>query len=278
MKKPKQTPAEMIEESPRDEGASATGSQTLLRGLDLLEAVVERPLGLNELAATVGLNRSTTHRLASALADRGYLRLIPRDGYRLGPKLLELGFVARQQIDLARVAHPIIEQLSHATGDAVHLGVLDGDSALYIDKIPGTRRVEIGSRVGERHPLCSTGLGKALLLDAPEAEWQRLFEQHEVRGPGSRPVGFAAWAKRMRGYVAAGCAFDLEENEDHIRCVAAPVRDDNGKIIAAISVSSAAQYMDDARMDELAVIVEQSAQAISREIGFASRKKSSSKG
>jgi DNA-binding IclR family transcriptional regulator len=246
------------------EGRSPSGSQTLLRGLDVLEAVSEGPVGLPELAARLELTRSTTHRLAAALVERRYLNFVPREGYSLGPKLLELGFHAQQQKDLSRVARPYLEALAASTEDTVHLGVLDKGRALYLDKIPGRRRIEISSRVGERQPLRSTGLGKALILDEDERRWRELYEGEE--GPFS--VGRDEWLGRMKDYAQCGHAFDLEENEDRIRCVAAPIRDVSGRIAGAISLSSAAQYMDDRRMQELTAEVRQTAEAISRELGW----------
>ena len=82
------------------------------------------------------------------------------------------------------------------------------------------------------------------------------------------PIDPALWRERMAGYAEAGRAFDLEENEDQIRCVAAPIRDVAGKIVGAISVSSAAQYMDDQRMVDLATEVVDTAKAISTELGW----------
>lgn len=242
------------------------GSQTLLRGLDIVEAVAERTVPLADLARMIGLTRSTTHRLATALVDRGYLNLLPRTGYQLGPKLLQLGFLAQQQMDLVQVARPHLEILAAATGDTVHLGVLEGDSALYLVKIPGRRRVEIRSRVGDRHPLTSTGLGKALLLDDDPGRWETLFHHDQARG--SAKTDYLGWIRRMHGYAEHGHAFDLEENEDLIRCVAAPVRDASGKIVAAISVSSAAQYMADDRMEALTRDIRETADAIGQDLGW----------
>ncbi len=210
------------------------GSQTLLRGLDVLEAMIDGAVTLADLARRLSLTRSTAHRLANALIDRQYLTFTPRLGYQFGPKLLELGFHAQRQLDIVQVGHPHIEALASVTDDTVHLGVLDHDRALYLDKIPGRRRIDISSRVGERHPLTSTGLGKALLLDDRPARWKSIFEQDQ--GSGSPKVDYAGWEERMRGYVARGRAYDLEENEDLIRCVAAPVRDASSRIVAAISV------------------------------------------
>jgi DNA-binding IclR family transcriptional regulator len=243
------------------------GSQTLLRGLDVLEAVASGVNNLGDLAATLKLNRSTVHRLAASLVERRYLTFTPRNGYGLGFKSLELGYQARAQLTIPRVAKDHLEKLAALTGDTVHLGVLDGMRAFYLDKIPGRRRVEISSRVGDMQPLRSTGLGKALLLDENDQKL-RDFYRYEENGDQRYSVPESTWMRRMREYAKLGYAFDLEENEDRIRCVAAPIRDATGKIKAAISISSAAQYMDDERMQALTKDVLRAAQQISRELGW----------
>jgi DNA-binding IclR family transcriptional regulator len=242
------------------------GSQTLIRGLDVIELVADGPIALGELADRLGLTRSTTHRLASALVDRRYLRFVPRSGYSLGPKLLELGFRVRDELDLPRVAAPQLERLALLTEDTVHLGILDRGRVQYLDKIAGKRRINISSRVGELQPVHSTGLGKALILDHDEESWGNFFRAEN--SSQRTPDALAKWLERMRTYARAGYAFDLEENEDQIRCVAAPIRDVAGRIIAAISVSSAAQYMSDQRMQTLATDVVETARRISEDLGW----------
>jgi DNA-binding IclR family transcriptional regulator len=260
------TSNDISESAPPEERSGPQGSQTLLRGLDMLDQVIDGPVNLVELSARMKLTRSTTHRLANALIDRGFLTFLPREGYQLGPKLLHLGFLAQAQVDLVHSARPHLEALAGLSEDTVHLGRLDNERALYLDKISGRRRVEISSRVGDRHPLTSTGLGKALLLDTPAPQWRRLFDiEHDTGAPA---IDYKLWSKRMTGYVKSGCAFDLEENEDQIRCVAAPIRDASDRIIAAISVSSAAQYMDDDRMTDLSADVMATARAISVDLGW----------
>jgi DNA-binding IclR family transcriptional regulator len=245
-----------------------SGSQTLFRGLDVLEIVAETgAITLPQLSERLGLTRSTVHRLAGALVERRMLTLTPRAGYSLGPKLLELGDLARQQMDLPRLARPHLERLWTQLGDTIHLGVLEENRALYLDKLTGRRRINISSSVGERQPVRSTGLGKALILDESEARWRELYALEEG-GKSSGRAAEARWLDAMRRYAAQGYAFDLEENEDRIRCVAAPVRNAVGKIIAAISVSGAAQYMDDERMKTIAVDITGTAQSIARELGW----------
>jgi len=242
------------------------GSQTLFRGLDVIEVVAEGPIALGDLADRLGLTRSTVHRLASALTERRYLTFIPRSGYSLGPKLLELGFRVRDELDLPRVAAPRLERLALLAGDTVHLGVLDRGQVLYLDKIPGKRRINISSRVGELRPVPSTGLGKALILDHDEQAWIDFFRAEN--GNRRTSISLQDWLARMRAYAQAGYAFDLEENEEQIRCVAAPVRDVTSQITAAISVSSAAQYMSDQRMRELTKDVVETARRISEDLGW----------
>jgi DNA-binding IclR family transcriptional regulator len=257
------TPAE----KPGKKGKGLVGSQTLVRGLDVLDVVAAGATTLATLAEALDLNRSTAHRLASTLVEHRYLTFTARVGYALGPKLIELGHWARDQMSFPKVARTHIEVLAASTGDTVHLGILDDTRALYLDKIPGSRRVEIRSRIGDRHPLRSTGLGKALIIDLSEARWRELYEAENLDGK-RYGITYNTWLQRMRAYAKAGYALDLEENEDRIRCVAAPVRDATDTIIGAISVSSAAQYMDDARMESLADEVRSTARAISRALGW----------
>ncbi len=252
-----------------DAGRARLGSQTLLRGLDVIDVVAEGPIKLGELAERLGLTRSTTHRLASALTARRYLSFVPHSGYSLGPKLLELGFRVRDELDLPRVAAPHLERLALLTEDTVHLGILDQGHVLYLDKVPGKRRINISSRIGELQPVTSTGLGKALILDLDEDAWVELFRAERTQRRGE--ISVQDWLERMRRYVRSGFAFDLEENEDQIRCVAAPIRDVAGRTIAAISVSSAAQYMSDHRMQTLSRDVVGTARRISEDLGWTGR-------
>ncbi len=249
------------------EAKTNTGALTLMRGLEVLDRVARGDNTLAKISRSLGLNKSTVHRLATTLVDGRYLILSPRDGYSLGTKLLELGYMASQQITITRVAHPHLLKLSADTGDTVNLGILDHHQVHYIDKIPGTRRIEVRCVIGERQPLRPTGLGKALLMDSEEEHWREVFLR-EARDQPHYRYDLKSWLEVMKGYKAEGFALDMDENEDRIRCVAAPIRDINGKIIAAISVSSAQQYMDEARMTNLREYVKDTALAISRDFGF----------
>ncbi|CAH1694740.1 D-galactonate regulator, IclR family [Hyphomicrobiales bacterium] len=252
----------------RPEAPGTQGAQTLMRGLDVLEAIASGATDLPALAKKLGTTRTTTHRLASALVDRRYINFTPREGYSLGPKLLELGFQARRDMPLSKAAHGHLQRLAEHTLDTVQLGILDEGVVFYIDKVPGQRRFEIRSSVGDRHPVWCTGLGKALVLDMSEARWASFLD---ARGPGLPPLSPSsrtAWFDQMRSYAQKGVAFDLEESEPQLRCVAAPIRDASGAIVAAVSVSSLAPYMQPDRMQALSHDVRETARAISAALGW----------
>jgi DNA-binding IclR family transcriptional regulator len=255
-----------------DGSMQQAGTQTLLRGLAILEAAAAGVRDLRSFGAVLGTTRSTTHRLVSSLVQARYLRQV-QGGYLLGPKLIELGTIALEQMPLTAVARAHLQSLADETLDTIHLGVRDGDDVLYIDKIPGQRGLEMRSRVGHRMPLASTGIGKAMMLDLAPQSWRDLFDasRRTLAGVSFRPdhsLEPDTFLKRMATYSAGGYTFDLEENEISIRCVAAPVRDASGAIVAALSVASTIPYMPLERMDELIPVVQREARAISQELGW----------
>lgn len=259
--------------SPESTPPAPTGTQTLLRGLAVIQAVASGARDLKDIARLSGTTRSTTHRLASCLVEERYLRVLPQVGYLLGPKLIELGFQAREEVPLAMLARPYLDHLSGLTGDTVHLAVRDGDEVLYLHKNPGRNGPEMRSRVGHRMPLARTGIGKALLLDSSEAEWRRLFDlslpvvERNPLWPNHQQQSWEQVRQRMLEYVEGGYAFDLEDNEPSIRCVAAPIRDASKQIVAGISIASTVPYMPLEKMLELVPLIKETAARLSAELG-----------
>ncbi len=251
--------------------AKVVGTQTLVRGLALLECVAEGVSHVKGISTRLGTRRSTTHRMLSSLVAEGYLHHVPHRGYTLGPQLIRLGQRALEQRPIAGIARRQIEDLARRTADTIHLGVLDGAKVLYLDKIPGTRGLEMRSRIGQQMPLALTGLGKALMFGVARERWHGLYE--EALGLASRdahPLPWLEYEAQLDEATRRGWAYDLEENELGIRCVAAPVHDISGGIVAAISISSPIFYMAEARMRELGPVVRATADAISRDLGWES--------
>lgn len=215
------------------------------------------------------LTRSTAHRLTVALAERDLVRNTAQ-GYQLGPKLLALAETARLQRPLTTLARPHLEALARDHLDAVNLAVRDGARVRYVDQIRGARRMTVRSVVGEVRPMATTALGRALMLDDTERDWRTAFDADLDAPRGDNAL--IAWIDRMWQYRELGAAFDIEENEDRVRCVAAPVRDAAGRIVAAISISSLPQYLDDVRLTALVSPVTRTANAIARELGWIPRR------
>ena len=120
----------------------ATRSQTLVRGLEILDAVADGARSIAEVAKMTGLTYSTVHRIISVLVERRYLKIEGGREYALGPRLVELGFAAYSRTEVVRVARPWLENLARETRDTVHLAQLDGWEVAYLDKLPGARPVE----------------------------------------------------------------------------------------------------------------------------------------
>lgn len=241
-------------------------SQTLFRGLDVVSAVADGCRTVKDISDRTGITFSTTHRLASALVQIHYLHFEPRRGYRLGRRLLELGFLAYRESGVATTARPFLEQLAASTHDTVHLAALDGDGVVYLDKVSSRRPIEVSTRIGGRKPICSTSVGKALILDEDATRWAARYDAEVVRD-GVAKVPRKSWLAAMSQYARLGHTFDLDENADGIRCVGAPVRDASGTIVASISVTSTDTYSNEARMKELVPVVQETARQISAQLG-----------
>jgi len=265
----------MQEDAPKiAKDAAPTGTQTLLRGLGVVHAVASGARDLKEIARLIGTTRSTTHRLARCPVDERHFRGMPQGGYPLGAKLIELGFQAREALPLVTLARPFLDQLSALTGDTIHLAIREGDEVLYLHKNPGRNGPEMRSRVGHRMPLARTGIGKALMLDDSPNDWQRLYDISLPAGgksqfwPQHPQQSWEQLEQRMTEYVAGGYAFDLEDNEPSIRCVAAPIRDASKGIVAAISIASTVPYMPLEKMAELIPLIKGVTARLSAELGL----------
>lgn len=253
-----------------ENSAAPSGTRTLIHGIMVIRAVAGGAATLREVVEATGLSRSTAHRLIQALRVERFLREDNEGRLQLGPSLIELGFKALDSVSLQTVAHPILLDLARQAKDTVHLAVEDSGMALYLDKIHGSRGIEIRSWLGCRMPLTYTGIGKALLIDTPN-RWRSQFIQDRNltgRDPEHDYADESAFYAAMEKFAKQGFAYDLEENEPGIRCVSAPVRDGRGKTVAAISVSGASQFMPPKRMKALGPLVMDAASRISAELGY----------
>lgn len=221
-----------------DPAAAAPPSSVLGRAFALLGAFgsAAPQLTLSDLAARTGLALSTTHRLAHELVRLGALERA--DGWFYpGMRLFELAQLSRPLAQLRQAALPFMEDLYEATHQIVNLGVLDGFEVVYIEKISGHQAADVPSRTGGRFPAHCTGLGKAQLAFLPQARRDELFAKPLVARTRQSITDPGRLRRELEAVAERGVAYDREELEPGIACVAAPVLDRSRRPVAALSVT-----------------------------------------
>lgn len=196
----------------------------------------DAPLTLAELARRTQMPKGTLHRV---LADMVTARLLDRTGtgYRLGGHLFELGMRASVERSLLEVAIPFLEELNRRIHETVHLGVLDGTDVVYLTKIGGHRQAAAPSRIGGRMPVHCTAIGKVLLAHSDTDLQEQVLTAPLPRHTPHTMVMPGPLRSQLDRIAAEGVAYEYEESAPGVVCVAAPVRDADGTVVAAISVT-----------------------------------------
>jgi IclR family pca regulon transcriptional regulator len=220
-------------------------SQSLERGLAILASFKPaRPLlGISELARALELNRSTAHRYVGTLTALGYLQQDRGTRkYRLGPRVLDLGFSAINSMELPELARPHLQHLSDETGHTVNMAILDGTEIVYVERVrssqAGQSQIDLNLHVGSRLPAYCTSMGKVLLAFLPPHEREATLGRLELvsRGPNTMTERDALSAELARVRVAA-LAVNDEELAAGLRSIAVPVRGRSGEVEAAINLA-----------------------------------------
>ncbi len=254
-----------------------TGSiQSVRRAMNLLELLADNEeLGVTELGRRLGVHKATASRLVSTLAERGLVERNPAtEKYRLGFGVIHLAGAALAGLDLVRQARPVLEELAERTRETVNLAVLDGDAVLHLDQISGKHTVVSVSWVGRRTPLHCTSNGKVLLAYGDEPTRERLLALPlERRTPNTivDPERLRALLVEVR---TRGYAQTVEELEEGLNAVAAPVHAASGEVVAAVSVSGPAFRLRPVELPRVARLAMDAAGAISRRMGYAERRQS----
>ncbi len=255
----------------RDNADRAT-VQSLERALDILEALAAsgQGVGIVDLSTRVSLHVSTVHRLLATLVRRGYARQHAHSGqYALGFRLLNFSRAVQEQSDLRTEARTYLMRLTENSGETSNLIVLHQNQAMYIDQVQSPRLARIFAEIGRCVPLHSTGGGKAILACLGEEERAALLAGHNLESLTPHTItSIEALEQVLMQVRAQGYAVDDEEQEEGVRCVAAPVRDHTGRVAAALSVSGPTSRMTRERITELGQIVVAACEELSREIGY----------
>ena len=242
----------------------------VFRTFTILERLAEkRDYSLEELAHAVGLPKPTTYRFLQTMQEIGYVRKSDTDRYSMSLKLFNVGSHALDHLDLHDAAWPEARALLDLYGESVHMGVLDGDSAVYVLKLDSTHSVCMHSRVGRRVPLHCTAIGKVLLAFSADDITERVLTQAGLMAFTEKTItDSAVLIEEIKETRARGYGVDLEEYELGVLCIAAPVFDYAGSCIAALSVSRPRFRFDPARRGEYAAAVMAAAAKISESLGY----------
>lgn len=255
-------------------------SSTVVKCFRVLQVIADNSqkkhqanLTLTRISEMLGFNIATTSRYCAALEDYGLVQRNADQSYTLGFKVVELYHAFAGSDDIRRVARPIMKELSSETQETIYLGVLRGTKVFYLDRIETTLALRPHTQIGESNSLYCTGLGKAILGFSAASLFEAVVEEGLTRRTEQTIIDRDALYRELQSIQAAGYAVDNMENEEHIKCVAAPIYDSSRRAIAALSLSGPFFRFDNSRIrDELGPKVIRACQTISKRLGYVSEK------
>jgi len=246
--------------------------KVLDKSLSILDTILQHgsPMNMTKISEKLGLYPSTIHRILDTLKHWGYVEQDPNtQKYQLGLKLLELGMAKLHQIDLVREATPYLKELVNYCNETVHLGILDNAEVLYLAKEESSQTIRMCSYVGKRAPLHCTALGKVLLAYLPKEGRRKILEQKGLPRLIEKTItDKGTLEKELAEVREQGFALDREENEKDVCCIAAPIKNYQGKVIAAISISSPVYRIDINKQNHLKEALIEITKKISKRLGY----------
>lgn len=259
--------------SPRAGSANgdAAGSRSVRRALDIFELMLARgkPVAVSEIVEALSIPKSTAYELVRTLGDAGYIEQEAKSAaFFLGRKLHELGMAYRSQVDLVRDGGRIVEELRDQTGETIQLSVLEGEMMLVLFKEEGSRPLRIISQVGSRVPVNWAAAGRLLVSDLGDKELAELLRRTVRQSPSGKAIlDVKKLVQQIRRFRKQGYATELNEANEHAGCVAAPVIDESGRCIAAVSIVAPEQRLAKDNRERLIAAVRDAASRLSRRLG-----------
>ena len=249
-------------------GGRMAGTQSISRALAVLNVFCDgaSDLGVVEVAERSGLSLSTAHRITRALVTEGYLaQQEGRERYRLGQQALLLGRAAQRRLGM-ELARPVLRALATRTGESVNLGLLDGNSAVVVQREESSHALRFSIEVGTRIALHASSMGKSLLAFNEDlgAYLDQLEDDDLIPLTGKTHANIAGLRADLAEIRQRGWSVDDEESMLGVRCVAAPVLDSTGKARAAVAIQAPAVRMPDKRLLEFGPQVLQAAEELAR--------------
>ena len=250
--------------------------KSVSRALDIIMLISMKKggLGVTEIANQMDINKSSVFRILSTLVQYGYVEQDKESGrYKLGYKFLEISSKLLESMDLREEAKPYLKELESETNEVIHLVVYDEGDVVYIEKLEGNEILRMHSKVGKRAPMHCTSVGKAILAHLPHSEMLDILER---KGMPVHTINTVTEKNQMMQELIDirknGFALDLEENEYGITCIAAPIFNHLGKVIAAVSISGPTIRMNSNRLKQLEPKMISTGYLISERLGFVAKR------
>ena len=236
-------------------GNGKTSIQVIERMMMLLDVLADHPdpVSLKDLSSATGLHPSTAHRILNDMVAKRFVDRTDPGSYRLGMRLLELGNIVKSRLNVREAALPWMQALHRKTQQTVNLSVRQGDEIVYIDRAFSERSgMQVVRAIGGRAPLHLTSTGK-LFLSVDDAKAVRAYATRTgLAGHNKNSITDLAKLERELSLVRArGYARDNEELELGVRCMAAGIRDDSGRLVAGLSISAPVDRLRDEWLDDL---------------------------
>lgn len=250
----------------------SAGVQSVDRALTILEVLARvGEAGVTEIAGELGVHKSTAFRLVTTLeAHRLVEQTTERGRYRLGVGVLRLAGATTARLDLVQEARPVCRQLAVDTGETVNVSVLSESSALYLDQVAGSSALQPHNWVGQHIPLHATSNGKVLLSGLDDDRVS------DILGTLSRYTAATITKKaRLREELAVvreqGYAVAVDELEEGLSAVAAPIRNAHGDVVASMSVSGPTFRLSEERVEDVVRLLVEAAAEVSHRLGWGRR-------
>ena len=240
------------------------------RAIQILDAFDdEHPQrGVSEIAEAVGLHKATTYRILTTLVNYGLVERSPDEQkYRLGIKLVDLGFKVTRRMDLRREALPYMTQLAQQIDEAVDLSIFDNNEVLYVEMIQSHHALTIAAMVGQRLPVRATAAGKVFLASLPESQLNELLQKPLTAYTKNTITDPRQLREQLQSIRDQGYALDNEEFEPGVKALAAPVCNRGGRVVAAISTPTPASRLTEDRVPEIAKALKEAAGEVSYRLG-----------
>lgn len=249
-----------------------SGVQSLERAFKLLESIAasREGIGLAELAKDCGLHSSTAFHLVKTLVGLGYVKQSTQTKkYHLGPMVYGLAANSLDEIELVGIASPLLEELARNTGESTHLGIRTGTDVIVAARFEAPSNVQMSIRTRGLRPAHATAVGKILMAAMSEAELERFLSTHEFDALTPNTItDIDRFRKELADVRRTGLAFDDGEFNHEMRCVAVPVREFSGEIIAAVGLSGPIWRLNFQALNDKASVVKDTAAELSRQLGY----------